>query len=96
MVGEEIIMSIWSKLDFRQVTVTVSGEILAEHVDMLKHNLLDRLQYGYHQVLLDMNSVHGFPVSLIAVLAELRQRFAKRGGELVIDYQNGTVQEWSS
>ncbi|CUH94641.1 hypothetical protein P22_0707 [Propionispora sp. 2/2-37] len=89
-------MSIWSKLDFRQVTITVSGEMFAEHVDMLKHNLLDRLQYGYHRVLLDMNSVREFPVSLIAVLAELRQRFAKHGGELVIDYQNGMIREWDS
>lgn len=88
-------MSIWSKADFKQVRVTIQGDVLAEHLELLKNYLLDKLHYGYRRIFLDMNAVQSFHPALVQLLASVRQQFDRQGGELFIDYRNGSGGEWN-
>lgn len=88
-------MSIWSKADFQQVRITVQGDVLAEHLELLKNYLLDRLHYGYRRIFLDMNAVRSFHPALIQLLVYIRCQFDKQGGKLSIEYRDGIIGEWN-
>lgn len=88
-------MSIWSKADYKQVRITIQGDVLAEHLELLKNYFLDKLQYGYRRISLDMNAVQSFHPALVQLLAYVRQQFGRQGGELFIDCRNSSFGEWS-
>lgn len=86
-------MTVWVKCDSEQAYLGISGAVYEEHVSFLQDKLLDRLQYGYKRIVVDMNEVHSFDSSGVGMLRYVHNRVLRIGGELVIVDKRGLVGE---
>ena len=84
-------MTLLIKANEQQVYMTINGDIYAEHIEFLQNNLIERLQYGYRRIVIDISDVTQFDDKGIAMLTDVRSRILKIGGELIIKGKNGVV-----
>ena len=78
-------MSIWAKADYQQVSMNISGNVLAEHLDFLKNNMLERFRYGYRRIILNINEAESFDKQGIPMLSYMQELLEKGGGEFLIE-----------
>ena len=85
-------MTLLIKANEQQVYMNISGDVYAEHIEFLQNNLIERLQYGYRHIVIDINDVKQFDNKGIAMLTYVRNRLLKMGGELIINDKEDLIQ----
>ncbi|MBC8015812.1 MAG: STAS domain-containing protein [Sporomusaceae bacterium] len=84
-------MSLWMKTNEKEVYMNINGEVCLEHIEFLQNKLMDRLQYGYRRIVLDVTDVKRFDHAGIPMLKAIAEQMLKRGGELIIKDKNDVV-----
>lgn len=86
-------MSILVKSDFEEVHINIGGDVCQEHIDFLKNKLLDHLQYGYRRIVLNLNAVGSCHAHALAMLSYVQYRMLTCDGELIIEDEQGIMEE---
>lgn len=84
-------MSIWVKADSCQVYMNISGAVAAEHVEFLRSHLLNRLQYGYQRIIVNLNNVSELDGDGLMMFRYVRDQIGKKGGELIFEDAAGRI-----
>ncbi|MDF2634310.1 MAG: Sulfate transporter/antisigma-factor antagonist [Pelosinus sp.] len=84
-------MSVWMTADNRQVYMNVSGDVFVEHLSFLELKLLERLQYGYRRIVVNINDIGHLDNESIHVFQYVRKRMLQHGGELIIEDEKGRL-----
>nr|WP_092070726.1 STAS domain-containing protein [Dendrosporobacter quercicolus]NSL48355.1 STAS domain-containing protein [Dendrosporobacter quercicolus DSM 1736]SDM14228.1 STAS domain-containing protein [Dendrosporobacter quercicolus] len=84
-------MSIWVKADACQVYMNISGAVCAAHVEFLRNHLLNRLQYGYQKIIVNLNNVSDLDQHGLMMFRYVRDQVDKKGGELIFEDAAGRI-----
>ncbi len=76
-----------------QVIVKLSGSIYVEDAAKLRENLLNHIEQGHNNFLLDLEKVDYIDSSGLGVLVAINKRTLQNRGKLIIKGINGLVKE---
>ena len=76
-----------------QVTVSLSGSLYVEEAAALRERLLDYIQSGQRNFVIDLKGVDYIDSSGLGVLVAIQKRALQNGGKVIIKGLQGTVKE---
>lgn len=76
-----------------ELTVTLAGSMYVEEAAALREKLLEYIQAGQRNFLIDLKSVDYIDSSGLGVLVAIQKRALQNGGKVVIKGLQGTVKQ---
>lgn len=81
-------MTICVKDDYEKVHLYISGDINSDLLQVLNVRLLDKIQYGYRRIIINIHGVQNLDHSGMETLQTICGRLSAMGGELIIESGN--------
>lgn len=76
-----------------QVTVSLTGSLYVEEAAVLRERLLEYIQAGHRDFIVNLNNVDYIDSSGLGVLVAIQKRALQNGGKVIIKGLQGTVKE---